>query len=107
MNPAQQRAIEHGAGPMMVLAGAGSGKTRVLVSRIARLLIIGINGIRAAPAAIPLPMSVHFRTSELFPLSIEIPPDFPSSFCAVDDPPFRHIMNVHTAGWSSGSSLGS
>ncbi len=37
-NPKQQQAIEHGAGPMLVLAGAGTGKTTVLVERIARLI---------------------------------------------------------------------
>src|SRR5258707_8547318 len=37
-NPAQQRAIEHLHGPMLVLAGAGTGKTTVLVERIAWLI---------------------------------------------------------------------
>ncbi len=37
-NPAQQRAIEHLYGPMLVLAGAGTGKTTVLVERIAWLI---------------------------------------------------------------------
>jgi DNA helicase-2/ATP-dependent DNA helicase PcrA len=37
-NPKQQHAIEHGSGPMLVLAGAGTGKTTVLVERIARLI---------------------------------------------------------------------
>src|SRR5258708_33483679 len=37
-NPAQQRAIEHLHGPMLVLAGAGTGKTSVLVERIAWLI---------------------------------------------------------------------
>ncbi len=42
MNPEQRAAVEHGDGPLMVLAGAGTGKTRVLVHRIARLVERGI-----------------------------------------------------------------
>lgn len=40
-NPQQKQAIEHVLGPMLVVAGAGTGKTSVLVERIARLLIDG------------------------------------------------------------------
>jgi DNA helicase II / ATP-dependent DNA helicase PcrA len=42
LNPAQQAAVDHGDGPLCVLAGAGSGKTRVLVHRIERLVERGV-----------------------------------------------------------------
>lgn len=43
LNPAQLAAVTHGNGPILVIAGAGSGKTRTLVHRMAHLVANGVD----------------------------------------------------------------
>ncbi len=42
MNDMQRKAVEHTEGPLLILAGAGSGKTTVLISRIANIIAKGL-----------------------------------------------------------------
>jgi len=45
LNPRQQEAVDYGTGPLLIVAGAGSGKTRTLTSRLIKLIQ---NGVPAA-----------------------------------------------------------
>lgn len=48
LNPAQKRAAEHTTGPLEIVAGPGTGKTRTLIARAEHLVKLGVNPRRIA-----------------------------------------------------------
>src|SRR5215469_3195118 len=43
LNPEQRHAVEHGVRPLLINAGAGSGKTKTLAHRVAHLIVGGVD----------------------------------------------------------------
>jgi len=77
LNPAQREAVEHIDGPMLILAGAGSGKTKTLTSRLAYLAgVIGIDPANTLTLTFTnkAASEMRERALKLMPTRISYPP---------------------------------
>jgi DNA helicase II / ATP-dependent DNA helicase PcrA len=73
LNPEQQRAVEHGLAPLLIVAGAGTGKTNTLAHRVAHLIVQGADPRRmmlltfSRRAAVEMTRRVERITAHVFP----------------------------------------
>jgi DNA helicase-2/ATP-dependent DNA helicase PcrA len=56
LNEQQKEAVIHMNGPLMIIAGAGSGKTKVLTSRIAHLMNSGVDSFNILALLLTRPL---------------------------------------------------
>jgi len=76
VNPQQDRAVKHGSGPILVVAGAGTGKTRVISERIKNLIKnreIGPKEVLALTFTEKAAQEMSDRMADVMPLGYEEP----------------------------------
>jgi DNA helicase-2/ATP-dependent DNA helicase PcrA len=78
LNPAQRRAVLHGKGPLLIVAGAGTGKTKVITHRIARLI-----AVKAARPAEILAVTFTEKAASEMEARVDVLVPYTSSFAEI------------------------
>ena len=78
LNPAQRRAVLHGEGPLLIVAGAGTGKTKVITHRIARLI-----AVKAARPAEILAVTFTEKAANEMEARVDVLVPYTSSFAEI------------------------
>ncbi len=78
LNPAQRRAVLHGEGPLLIVAGAGTGKTKVITHRIARLI-----AVKAARPAEILAVTFTEKAASEMEARVDVLVPYTSSFAEI------------------------
>ncbi|MEK7611933.1 MAG: UvrD-helicase domain-containing protein [Patescibacteria group bacterium] len=91
LNPNQEKAVNHGEGPLLIVAGAGSGKTKTLTARVLRLIERGV-----PPEAI-IAITFTNKAAKEMRARLFAHPDFPKKvFTALGPAPF--VGTFHSLG---------
>ena len=92
LNPQQRQAVTHGDGPLLVVAGAGSGKTRTLAYRVSYLISQGV-----PPDRILLLTFTRRAAEEMLKRAASIAPSGYAAISRVWSGTFHSFANINAA----------
>jgi len=80
LNPKQLEAVQYFGGPLLILAGAGTGKTKTLTSKIALLIASGVSPSRVLAITFTNKAAQEMRARLLAFVRQKMPPESPQTY---------------------------